>query len=271
MKSFPAFGILLRSRSQRPALFSLLESNSGLPGQEANLDLARSFAAAAASMRMDEGMWKLLLEMSAVTPAEAPADSPREFIPFCSLLALGALLGEGLPRQRRRASLAAIRRAAADPRWRVRDAAAMSLQLLGERDADALRAVVKDWLPSSSPLEKRAIAAGLAHPPLLADPDFALFCLDTAAAILAGVSRADAKARKAGDFRALRQGLGPAVSLFVAARPAEGFALLRKSAAVRDPDIRRIVKDAIANARLAGPFPGQVRQVALTAGEGAGR
>ena len=44
MKSFPAFGIMLRSRSQLDDLRELLQKNSGLPGPRANLELMYSFA-----------------------------------------------------------------------------------------------------------------------------------------------------------------------------------------------------------------------------------
>ena len=54
MKSFPAFGILLNSRSGRQSLFSLLEKNSSLPGPRANLELGYSFARACASLKLQQ-------------------------------------------------------------------------------------------------------------------------------------------------------------------------------------------------------------------------
>ena len=190
-------------------------------------------------------------------------EHPGEFLPFCALLAMGALYGNGLPRARRRAALATLIASASDARWRVREGVAQGLQLIGERDRAALRAIVTDWLPTASWLEMRAIAAGLAHPPLLGDAELALFSIDTARTILAALSRADAKARKTEAFKILRQGMGYALSVFTAHSSAEGFLLMRKSAAVRDPDMAWIIRENLKKKRLTGPFPGDVKKVQI--------
>jgi hypothetical protein len=263
MKSFPAFGILFGSRGSLPQLRTLLEENSGLPGPRANLELASAFASTVASMHLEEWQWEFLLATAGTSPTKAPVNTPGVYPVFCAVLALGAQYGTGLPRPRRRSALAAIKTAAADPRWRVREGAAMALQQIGERDLGALQGIVTDWLPEASLLELRAIAAGLAHPPILSDGDFAGFCLETARTILNSVSRMDAKSRKQESFKVLRQGMGYALSVFVAHRPGEGFALMRKSAAVRDADIAWIVRENLKKKRLAGPFPKDVEQVSL--------
>jgi hypothetical protein len=263
MTTFPAFGIMLRARGRREELRAFLQKNSGLPGPRGNLELAHSFATAAAGIRLEEWQWDFLMEMAETSIAKAPVNSPKEFLPFCGLLALGALYANGLPRPRRRAALAALKTGASDHRWRVREAVAQGLQLIGEKDPAALRQIVADWLPESSLLEKRAIAAGLAHPPLLKDPDFALFSLETARVLLGGVSRLEEKGRKDESFKILRQGLGYAVSVFVAHSPAEGFPLLRKFAAVRDRDIAWIIRENLKKKRLTEPFGKDVEQVVL--------
>jgi hypothetical protein len=263
LKSFPAFGIMLRSRGQLEELRAFLQKNSGLPGPRGNLELAHSFAAAVAHMRLEDWQWEFLMEMAATSVAKAPVNTAKEFLPFCGLLALGALYGNGLPRPRRRAALAALRTSASDRRWRTREAVAQGLQLIGEKDLPALREIVTDWLPESSLLEKRAIAAALAHPPILTDPDFALFSLEVSGTILASVSRADPKIRKDEAFKILRQGMGYALSVFVQHSPAEGFALMRKSAAIRDPDIAWIIKENLKKKRLSEKFAKDVEQVAM--------
>ena len=261
MKSFPAFGILLKSREQRQALLELLEKNSGLPGPRANLELAYSFSRAVASMSLSEWQWDLVMGMASTSPSKAPVNTPREYLTVCGTMALGALFATGLPRPRRRMALAAIRKAASDPRWRTREAAAMALQLIGEGDLPALRQIVDQWLPGASLLEMRALMAGLAHPPLLSDGDFSLFCLATARSILSEVGRAGADARRSPEFRVLRQGLGYALSVFAEKRSVEGFALLREIASARDPDLDWIVKENLEKKRL-GKFPGELRRVA---------
>jgi hypothetical protein len=269
MKSFPAFGILLKSRSDRQALVSLLEKNSGLPGPRANLELGYSFARAVVSLNLQEWQWEMILGLASMSPSKAPANTSREYLPFCGLLALGALCAEGLARPRRRAALATIRAAASDPRWRTREASAMALQLIGEGDISALRQIVEDWLPKANLLEKRAIVAGLAHPPILGDKPFALFCLEVTASILQGLSRAEARERRTEEFRVLRQGLGYAVSVFVEKAPEEGFSLLRKTARMEDPDIRWIVKENLKKKRIASRYPSEVQAVAELAGPSA--
>jgi hypothetical protein len=263
VRSFPAFGILFGSRGTLQQLRTLLEENSGLPGPRANLELACSFAAAVARMHLEEWQWDFLLEAARTSPTKAPVNTPEVYVPLCALLALGALYGTGLPRPRRRAALSAIKAAASDSRWRLREAAAMALQLIGEQDLEALRSIVIDWLPGASALEMRAVAAGLAHPPILSNEEFAGFCLETARGILSSISRMDAKSRKQESFKVLRQGMGYALSVFVSKRPGEGFTLMRKSAAVRDADIAWIVRENLKKKRLTEHFAKDVEQVAL--------
>jgi hypothetical protein len=263
VKSFPAFGILFGSRGTLPRLRTLLEENSGLPGPRANLELAYSFASAVARMHLEEWQWEFLLETAGTSPTKAPGNTPGEYVPLCALLALGALYGTGLPRARRRAALAAIRTAASDSRWRVREAAAMALQLIGEQDLEALKSIVTDWLPGASALEMRAIAAGLAHPPILSNEEFAVFCIETARSILSAISRMDPGDRKHESFKVLRQGMGYALSVLVSKRPGEGFTLMRKSAAVRDVDIAWIVRENLKKKRLTEHFAKDVEQVDL--------
>ncbi|MGA2381615.1 MAG: hypothetical protein ABSG85_20130 [Spirochaetia bacterium] len=263
MKSFPAFGILFGSRGTLPQLGTLLEENSGLPGPRANLELAYSFASAVARMHLEEWQWDFLLETAGTSPTKAPENTPEVYVTLCSLIALGALYGTGLPRPRRRAALAAIKTAASDSRWRVREASAMALQLIGEQDIEALKSIVGDWLPGASALEMRAVAAGLAHPPILSNEAFAGFCLESARSILTSISRMDAKSRKGESFKVLRQGMGYALSVFVSKSPGEGFTLMRKSAAVRDADIAWIVRENLKKKRLTERFPKDVEQVAL--------
>ena len=263
MTSFPAFGILFRSRGQATEIRKLLMENSNLPGPRGNLELAHSFAASVADMHLDDWQWDFLMEMAGTSVANAPVNTPGEFLPFCALLAFGALYGNGLPRPRRRGALAALIAASSDVRWRVREGVAQGLQLIGERNPAALRTIVTDWLPTSSLLEQRAIAAGLAHPPLLGDAGFALFSVETARTILSAVTRADGKTRKTEPFKILRQGMAYCLSVYTAHCPAEGFTLLRKSAAIRDPDMAWIIKENLKKKRLRAPFPEDVKKVQL--------
>jgi hypothetical protein len=271
VKSFPAFGILFGSRSRQQELRTFLEKNSGLPGPRGNLELAHSFAASVAAMAISEWQWEFLAQLAATSVSKAPVNSAKEFLPFCATLALGALYGNGLPRPRRRAALAALTAAATDARWRMREAAAMGLQLVGERDIDAMKGIVASWLADSSWLTLRAVAAGLAHPPILKDPEVALYAVQTAATLVAALSRAGAKDRREEPFKILRQGLGYSLSVFAAASPGEGFALLRKCAAVSDPDLAWVVRENLKKKRISDAFSRECEQVAAIAAEAGAR
>ncbi len=262
MKSFPAFGILFGARGRLAELRRLLESNSGLPGPRANLELGAAFASSVRGMKLQEWQWEFLVDAAGTGAAKAAENTPGVYVVFCALLALGALYGKGLPRPRRRAVLAALKSAANDSRWRVREACAMALQQIGEQDTEALREIVTDWMESATFLEMRAVAAGLAHPPIL-DPALAGFSLETARRILAAVTRADTASRRQEPFKVLRQGMGYALSVFVSKGPGEGFTLMRKSAAVRDPDIAWIIRENLRKKRLSDAFPKETAQVAM--------
>ena len=73
----------------------------------------------------------------------------------------GRLLAEG-----RQELLGELRRRASDPRWRLREAVAMSLQRLGEQDMEALLSEMDSWSRGSF-LEQRAAVAALCEPSLL--------------------------------------------------------------------------------------------------------
>ena len=93
-------------------LFLMQESR--LPGPRANLELA--FAAAL------EGSADQLLRYAELDCEAAPSNTAEEFIAFCGVLGLGYLTarGEGT-------YLPVLRKSAADPRWRIREAVALGL------------------------------------------------------------------------------------------------------------------------------------------------
>ena len=138
----------------------------------------------------------------------------------------------------------------------------MGLQLIGEKDLAALRQIAEQWLLDASLLEKRAIIAALAHPPILGDRSFVLYCLDVSAAILKTLPKAGVNERRSEEFRVLRQGLGYALSVFVEKAPEEGFALLRDAASKDDSDVLWIVKENLKKKRLSAKYAAEVKRVA---------
>ena len=89
------YGIQLKPlifRSAFGELEDMLISNSNLPGPRGNLELAYAFADCLKSMQyIDDNLWQNLNKWIEVTVEETPSDSPKEFIPFCAVQALGAI------------------------------------------------------------------------------------------------------------------------------------------------------------------------------------
>jgi len=213
-----------------------LLQESRLPGPRSNLELMQ--AVADVGDRADFERWQRL------GPEEAPTGDPHEFLTFCGVVGLGRLLAEG-----EREWLPVLRKHAADPRWRTREAVAMALQRWGDADMPALVGEMEAWA-EGSPLEQRAAAAGLCEPRLLEDPARAAEVLAILDRITATIqSRPD---RKSADFKALRQGLGYCWSVAVAARPDAGVPLMKKWLSNPDPDIAWIMKENQKKNRLKG-------------------
>lgn len=151
-----------------------------------------------------------------------------------------------------------LRTAAGDSRWRVREAVAIALQRIGERDFETLRRICDDWLPTATLLERRAIVAALAHPPMLGEPGRAAYCLEVSETVASDFVTFDAAARRAEEFRVLRQGLEYAVSVFAAHDVEPGFALLERWLRSADADLRRVARSNLGKARLAKKRPTRV-------------
>ncbi|MHC5058319.1 MAG: hypothetical protein ACYTKD_26990 [Planctomycetota bacterium] len=244
-------------------LEAFLLKNSGLPGRRANIELAAAFADTVARAGADEELWATLKGWAALWYDEAPTNSRREFLPFSAVQALGGLYCAS-DDTTRDDIFAALRAAARSERWRTREAAAFAFQRIGERDFGLLRELFSAWLERSSRLERRAILASLAHPPVLEGPGGGLaaeFALSVAGEVLAGVRKLTKAGRSDEEFRVLKKGLGYAISVFVAAAPEEGFRFLRKWAEADDADVKRIVAANIRKSRLAKRFPEQCAEV----------
>jgi hypothetical protein len=208
-----------------------LRTNSHLPGPRANLEL---LAAAAEEV---EPAWALY--WAGQTPGTDPTDV---FVVCVGLVALGRLLAGGDERV-----VPLLRRRANDPEWRIRESVAIALQRLGDADLNELRTVALDW-SRGTPLETRAAVAAVAEPRLLADGQLvpsALEVLDNATATVLGASD-----RRAPDVRVLRQALGYAWSVVIAADPVRTWVAFQRWAAVDDPDIRWIVAENLKKNRL---------------------
>jgi hypothetical protein len=189
-----------------------LRRESRLPGPRANLELLEAVIQAGDGCRFAH-----LLALDNSFPDGAPPNTPDEFLTVCAVGGLGKLVADG-----DRAWLSVLRRRAADPRWRVREAVAIALQHWGDHDMFALVDEMQNW-SSGGWLEQRAAVAALAEPRLLRpgaviDPAAAVIPIfDT---ITESIVSAGASARRDPDYQVLRQALGYAWSVLVATNPA---------------------------------------------------
>ncbi len=173
----------------------------------------------------------------------APVNTPQEFLAFCGTLGLGRLHVEG-----DREALAALRRQASDPRWRVREAVAMALQRWGEVDMGALLDEMLLW-SRGGPLERRAAVAALCEPKLLAEPRHVVRVLEVLEVVTSSLLRE--QDRHSEPFRALRKGLGYCWSVAVAAHPAAGKAAMERWLGSDDRDVRWVMRENLRKTRLA--------------------
>jgi hypothetical protein len=178
-----------------------LLKNSGLPGPRGNIELGQAVA--------DEGDKNLFRHLISFDAKTAPANTPQEFLAFCGTVGFGRLAAEGDA-----GAMKILRRQASDPRWRTREAVAMGLQRVGDKDMARLLKEMDKW-SLGNPLEQRAAAAALCEPRLLKDKKHVahvLRILDTATRAILKITH-----RKSEEFQALKKGLGYCWSVAVAA------------------------------------------------------
>lgn len=212
-------------RLPRSAWPDFLAEHSGLPGPRANTELAIAYAELADSADID--------------PAIASAD---EYLAMCGSVALGARATDP-------AALAKLHRLAGDPRWRIREAVAMGLQLLADNNFSDLERIVEAWVEDRDPLVVRAAAAAICEPRLLGTPQAAAVAItvcDTATNVITGWPT---DARTDPSLRSLRQTLGYCWSVAVAADPENGLPAFR-SLDDTDPDVTWIVGQNLRKKRL---------------------
>jgi hypothetical protein len=211
-----------------------LLGESNLPGPRGNLELAH----AAAPLISRENIERFL----ALTPEQAPVNSPYEFLVFCGVMGLGRLLREGDP-----TALARLKAFASDPRWRVREGVATALQGCGPEGMSQLLRDLASW--NGNRLEQRAAIAALCEPVLLRDEaqvEQVLRVLDTVTQSIVA-----APDRKSEDFKTLRQALGYCWSVAAAYAPEAGKKAMETWMVCSDPDVRWVMKENLKKNRLA--------------------
>ncbi len=210
---------------------SYLRANSGLPGPRANLELL-----AAAAEEVD-------LDWSRRWAAARAGDDPTDvFVISVALVALGRFAAGGEAQ-----ALPLLHERAEDREWRIREAVAIALQRLGDANLQQLAEIARAW-SLGSPLVQRAAVAAVAEPRLLRNGQLlptALEVLDTATR-----SVVEASDRAAADVRVLRQALGYAWSVVIAADPPAGWPRFVAWAGSSDRDVAWIVRENLKKNRL---------------------
>ncbi|AIQ41050.1 hypothetical protein R50912_14225 [Paenibacillus sp. FSL R5-0912] len=250
----------IENSEQWPLLAEDFMNRSGLPGPRANLSLAGEFAGYYARSGLSAQSLSLLASWTDISAAEAEANDPKEYLPFCALLACGAYYGYA--EQGERSGIEGrLRRAMNDSRWRVREAAAMALQQIGEFGFGLLAGVLESWRMEATILELRTFVAALAHPPLLKDYSCAAYSLELSEQILDELLSGKYSEDDPEHLRVLSKGMEYALSLFVASQPDAGFALLRRLAGSGDKRMIRIVKSNLGKKRLSQKYPEEVTEL----------
>jgi len=216
----------------RPGVLAALSAGSGLPGPRANLTLMAAFA----DLAPDD----LILDLVA---------RDDEYLRCCGTVGLGRLLVDGSVPERPIIELLLAR--AADDSWRVREAAAMALQRVGDAAPARFRELVTAWSADADPLVRRAAVAAICEPRLLRDPDSVTTALDACTTATAALVALTTAARRDAGPRTLRQALGYGWSVVIAADPARGLPVWRALRAEPDPEVAWIVRENEKKARLA--------------------
>jgi hypothetical protein len=215
------------AREDQAGRAAYLTARSGLPGPRANLELAHTYAEVA-------------------DPGEARAflAGDDEYLALCGALALAARAADP-------ELAAAVRDAARDGRWRVREGVALGLQRLAGADAAAFLRVLDGWAVDPDALVQRARVAAVCEPPLLKDRRLAAAALAACEAATAFLRAVPAGERRRDDVRTLRQALGYCWSVAVAADPDAGLPAFARLEQDDDPDVRWIARSNRSKARLA--------------------
>ena len=207
-----------------------LRKESGLPGPRGNLELAHVVA--------EEGSKRQFEQWLSI---KAEENTPEVFLVFCGVVGLGkwAARDPGL--------FDRLRHYASDPRWRIREAVATGLQLTGDQNMDLLLREMKKWSRGNW-YEKRAAAATLAEPRLLARSKHAKQVLRVLDTITTFMEKAEAA--KDESFKVLRQAMGYCWSVAVAALPESGKPFIEKWLSSQNKDIIWIMKENLKKNRL---------------------
>jgi hypothetical protein len=236
-----------------------LVSKSSLPSPRGNLELASAFTEIVEtySPRDFKNLWELCLELTEISADKAPTNNPKEFLTFCGTYAVGGIASVSQIFFEK--GLALLRELADDTRWRIREAVAMGIQKLLAKQSQETLKTLENWITDNKWLAMRAVAAGIAEPPILKDSEIARRALELHKKIFARIRSSNE--RKSDAFKTMRKGLGYTLSVVVYAVPKEGFALIQQLVGLQDADILWIIQQNLKKNRLTKNFPEDVSSI----------
>jgi len=240
-------------------IMEFLVSNSNLPGPRGNLELANAFAEVVEdySIRNPQKIWELALRLTDISPNEAPVNNPKEFLPFCGAVAMGAIGSVHATFYQK--AFTFLRKLANDSRWRTREAVAMGIQKLIAKQSQNTLKELKNWIEKNEWLVMRAVAAGVAEPALLRDEQTARGALELHKKIFAQILAT--REWKSSEFKTLRQALGYSLSVVICAIPQDGFEYMQQLVDSQDADILWVIKENLKKNRLIKNFPNEVAAI----------
>jgi len=211
-----------------------IKKHSGLPGKRANLELLK--------LIIELGNEKTFEECLNFDETIAPTNTEGEFVAMCGVAGLGKLVNDG---ELEKFDL--LKQFASDNRWRVREAVAIAIQVIGENNFSTLIKEITNW-KNGNPYEKRAIVAGLCEPKLLKERKNAEKVIEIISEIINSIEYIPNK--KSEPFRVLRKGLGYGLSVAIVAYPEKGKLIFERLITKTDKDIRWILNENLKKKRL---------------------
>ncbi len=213
---------------------NFLMKESGLPGPRGNLEIAQAFAEIAEE--------SLIQKYISINPEEAPENTAKVFLTFCGVVGLGTLINKGKIKY-----LKQLRAFASDHRWRIREAVAIALQSVGNKDINFLIKEMRDW-SKGNPYEKRAAVAALCEPRLLKSEDVTSQVLDILDDVTLSIEKnTDPKSEGS---EVLKKGLAYGWSVAIVAFPEKGKKIFEKWVETKNKEIIWIMMENLKKNRL---------------------
>ncbi len=220
---------------QRPKTQTIesLLLNSGLPGPRGNLELLYSFAHRATAAEIEECLAYYHDHLK---------NSPEEFVVMCGIVGYCILNQNNI-----KDTIGEIRSYASHESWRIREAVAIGIQEIAEKNMTEIIDSLEKWMDGND-LEKRAIVASLCEPKLLKVKSINRRILNILTQITLAFTMNN---RKLSDHQSvLRKTLGYGWSVVIVSLPEEGKAVFEDVAQNQNKHIQWIVKENLKKNRL---------------------